>query len=379
MVELPPDPVPPDHQVIDQPPVLLPAPAPIDVRPARDDGRSGKNQKFWSWLLILAPLVVAGGIILWFQFVVLPPTPEPEPPFVVDFPVIETAATTPVTSTDPITPEDPLSEMPTAAPTELGPLDPEPNPNPAEDEDPTTGENPAEDPEPENPSKPEPVTVDPTMFQQFGRQAFINLFDNVSHLPNLTGSSLPSITGNEEVDQQLRALAKQAGYLSQPAPADSGQLVGVHRLQPLAATAWSQLEQAAVAADHPLTITVGYLAPVEQAQLLTDQLGGDLTQSSLEAAFRQVMIPGYSRHQTGFALDIVATADPDSRFQETAAYGWLAANNFALAKHFGFVPSQPENNPHGQAAHQRAFELVYIGRQHLLIGGAGGTRAQTEG
>ena len=318
---------------------------------------------------------MAGGIILWFQFAVLPPTPDPEPPFVVDFPVIETATTAPVAPTNPTPP----SETTVAPPIDPGPSDPDPGPSPIEGEEPTAEEIPVEDPEPENPPKPEPVTVDPTMFQQFGRQGFINLFDNISHLPNLTGSSPASITGNEEVDQQLRALAKQAGYLVQPVAADSGQLVGVHQLQPLAATAWSQLEQAALAVDQPLTVTTGYLAPATQAQLLTDQLGGDFAPSSLEAAFRQVMIPGYSRHQTGFALDIVAAADPDSRFQETAAYGWLAADNFALAKHFGFVPSQPDNNPHGQAEHQRAFELVYIGRQHLLIGGAGGTRTETDG
>ena len=236
-----------------------------------------------------------------------------------------------------------------------------------------TNETPVDpDIEPIQPEEPleEPVPIDPTLFQQFGRQAFINLFDGIGHLPNLRPASSPPITGDPEVDDRLRALANQAGYLAQPEPADTSQLVGVHQLQPSAAIAWDELSQAAQAAGHPLIITLGHLSPADQARLFSDQLGSDYSDKSLKSAFAQVMVPGYSRHQTGFVIDIVAANQPDVNFQQADAYAWLAANNFVVAKNFGFIPSQPASNPHGRSEHLIAFELAYFGRQRLLIGSA---------
>ena len=51
--------------------------------------------------------------------------------------------------------------------------------------------------------------------------------------------------------------------------------------------------------------------------------------------------PGFSKHQTGNAMDIgvpnVALVDFDS----TEAFQWLSQDNFANARRFGFVPSYP--------------------------------------
>ena len=357
-------PLPADHQIGAHPLVEPVNPASVVPDPqlvselvkTADSGRQSR----WGWLLVVGPLVVAVGIILWFQFRVLPAASEDPELVVIDLPPPETTPTPDVPPvTDPPETNDPNPEPDPETDPEDETSDPEDNPE----------EDPQDEPGPDEPPPPEePDPIDPTQFQQFGRQAFINLFDQIGHLPNLTAATSSSITGDADVDQRLRTLANQAGYLSQPVPAGPDQLVGVHQLQPLAATAWDEFSRAAETAGQPLTITLGHLSLVDQARLLTDQLDDDYSDESLRAAFRQVMMPGYSRHQTGFAIDIVAANDSETRFQDTAAYDWLAANNFTIAKHFGFVPSQPDNNSHGRGEHLVAFELVYIGRGQLLVG-----------
>ena len=362
-----PDPEVVTEQATNSPPAA-PAPAPVASKTPKSRPVRTANPK-WGWVLVLGPLAVALAIIAWFHFRVLPPVDNNSPP-VVDFPVDGVASQPDPPSSTPTAPvqtppTQPPAPNPETPPTSRPPNDPDTNDPPADD-DPI--EDPDGDPDPDDttPVEPEPVEFDPSQFGQFSRHEFINLFDDIGGLPNLGQSSLPAITDEVEVDQKLQKIAARAGYVPQPAVVDAGQLVGVHQLQPLLAEHWSQLKQAAVAAGHSLTITTGYLSSADQTVIFLSQLSDDLGDEALAAAATQVAIPGYSRHQTGFAIDIVDSNNPQTPFSQTPAYDWLAADNFTAAKHFGFVPSYAGGSGHGQAAHQTAFELVFVGRDRLL-------------
>ena len=360
---------------------VAPSPSPKRTKSPGEPAKANRRPK-WGWVLVVGPLLVALAIIAWFQFRVLPPVVENNlPP--VDFSDEGIASRPSSPSPDPSSEETPQETQPetpdpvdsVAVETENSP-DPElpadsDNPDEGGDEQPDPDgedDDQGEEPNPENPIQIEPVLVevDPSVFQQFGTQGFINLFDDISSLPNLDQQDQLSITSSDEADQKLRTIAATAGYVPQPMVADSSQLVGVHRLQPPLSEQWSQLEQAATAAGHSLVITTGYLSAADQTNIFLLQIDDDLSDQALAAAVGQVMVPGYSRHQTGFAIDIVDGNNPEVAFVETEAYGWLSADNFAMAKHFGFVPSYSNVSLHGQAQHQTAFELVYIGRDRLV-------------
>ncbi len=374
-----------DPQVIADSLVAIPvtvgsSSVPKSVKRPTKVAKSNRRPK-WGWILVVGPLLVALAIIAWFQFRVLPPVTETNPLPAVDFPAGGIASRPSSPSPPPVLEEPPQESPPPASdpanpasseiendPNDLD--DPAEGPDEQPDPDPADGDQ-DEEPDPEDPVLVEPVLVEvnPSDFQQFGTQAFINLFDDISHLPNLAEPSQTLITGDDQADQKLRAIADSAGYIPQPMVADSSQLIGAHQLQPLLAEQWSQLEQAATAAGYSLVITTGYLSASDQTNIFLLQIDDDLGDQILTEAVGQVMVPGYSRHQTGFAVDIVDGSNPGVAFVGTEAYNWLSADNFAVAKHFGFIPSRAGVSHHGQAEHQTAFELVYVGRDHLISGG----------
>ena len=372
-----------DPQVIadslaDISPIVGSPSVPKSVKRPTKAAKSNRRPK-WGWILVVGPLLVALAVIAWFQFRVLPPVIETDPLPAVDFPDGGIASRPSPSSPDPGS-EEPLQEIQAPAPEPANPASSEIGNDPNNPNDPGEGVdnqsdpedgNQDEEPDPEDLVLVEPVLVEvnPSDFQQFNTQAFINLFDDISHLPNLAEASQPPITGDDQADQKLRAIADSAGYVSQPMVADNSRLVSVHQLQPLLAEQWSQLEQAAAAAGHSLVITTGYLSASDQTNIFLLQIDDDLTDQILTEAVGRVMVPGYSRHQTGFAVDIVDGSSPGAAFAGTEAYNWLSADNFAVAKHFGFIPSRAGVSRHGQAEHQTAFELVYVGRDHLISDG----------
>ena len=319
----------------------------------------------WGWVLVLGPLLVALAIIAWFHFRVLPPVSEQNDPLqVVDFPVGEVVSQPQAPALQPATTPTPASGP---GPDDTASADSVDEPTPPDDGE-TNNQDPDPEPDPEDQAaaEPPPITVDPSEFRHFSVQQFINLFDDINDLPNLSESRLVAVTDNAAADTELQTIATRAGYVPQPTVTDESQLIGTHRLQPLLAEHWTQLEQAATAAGHSLVVTTGYLSGADQANIFRLQLHDDLSQPALAEAAVAVVVPGYSRHQTGFAIDIVDGNRPSTAFSQTGAYDWLAADNFTVAKHFGFIPSHSGLSPHGQTEHRTAFELVYVGRDRLL-------------
>jgi len=180
----------------------------------------------------------------------------------------------------------------------------------------------------------------------------------------------PAITGRGDLDERIRALAEARGYLLRPKADGDLVSVGRHRLQPAAADGWRELERAAKEAGVPLVLNSAYRSVETQRATFVRVLGGRTTDEAIDRVLRYSAPPGYSKHQTGYAIDVRTPGGTIWGFGETAAYRWLAADDFANAKRFGFVPSYP---PDGvpQGPEPEPWEFLWVGGQRIACGPTG--------
>jgi len=179
-------------------------------------------------------------------------------------------------------------------------------------------------------------------------------------------ATLPPITGDPATDAGIRAAAVARGYRVR-AVADAGRLVSVggFLVQPEVADAWTRLQAAASAAGHGgLRLTSAYRSAGGQAAVF----GRYLASWSLERALGRAALPGYSKHHTGYALDIAQGGFGGPAFGRSPAYAWLAADGFANLRQHGFLPSYPPGaGPHGPDP--EPWEIVYAGTEAIRCAG----------
>lgn len=190
---------------------------------------------------------------------------------------------------------------------------------------------------------------------------FGQLFDSLK-LANLAQVGQPSITGNPETDKLIRQLATDRGYQARPEPADKSQLVNLGdglQAQPAADQAWSDLKAAASQAGFSLAVSSAYHSYDSQRQIFTQQLANH-NQATIENLIRTSAPPGYSKHHTGYALNIYQLGYSFNDFAQSPAYQWLAANNFQQARNYGFLPSYPASSTN-QGPDPNPWEFVYLG------------------
>ena len=115
-----------------------------------------------------------------------------------------------------------------------------------------------------------------------------------------------------------------------------------HLLVPAAAGAWKSLAEAARGDGVAITIVSAFRSVERQAEIVRAKLARGL---SIDEILRVSAPPGYSEHHTGRAVDVTTEgARPlELEFEDTEAFGWLAAN----AARFGFHMSYPRQNPYG--------------------------------
>ncbi len=195
---------------------------------------------------------------------------------------------------------------------------------------------------------------------------FLATFDDAV-LPGLGPiGPAPSITGNAAVDARIRAIGEARGYRRRPLPSGPLESVNGVLLQPEAAAGLRSLVAAAAAAGHRIWATSGYRSPATQTSIFLGKLAGT-SDAAIDRRLRTVAVPGYSKHHTGYAIDIRASDGRLFSFRNTAAYAWLAADNFANAKAHGFVPSYPDGSgPAGPDP--EPWELVWVGAENILCG-----------
>lgn len=177
----------------------------------------------------------------------------------------------------------------------------------------------------------------------------------------------PTITGNTTVDARIREVGEARGYVRRPLPAGPLANVGGYLFQPSAVEAWIALRDAAKRAGYTLTLQSAYRSPTTQRVILLRRLYS-YTESAIDYRLRTVAPPGYSKHHTGYAIDITQAGYTFTSFKYSPAYKWLSANNYANAKRFGWIPSYPPDATH-QGPEPEAWEFTYVGLDNIYCYG----------
>ena len=102
---------------------------------------------------------------------------------------------------------------------------------------------------------------------------------------------------------------------------------------------------------------------------LTTVVGAPLTSDRTSAtAIDEVLDshapPGFSKHQTGNAIDLAVPGANLEQFRQSDAFAWLSVNNYENARRFGFVPSYPDGVT-GLGPQPEPWEWLWVGTDVL--------------
>lgn len=206
-------------------------------------------------------------------------------------------------------------------------------------------------------------------YPEYRGDDFVALYEYAvaNTLPNLDPplDRLP-VTGNAETDDRIWELALERGYL--PRPVAAGDLVSVDGvpMQTQAAEAWRGLREEARGAGMRFIVSSGYRSLEAQRQQFLSRLQGR-SDDAINAALTWWSVPGTSKHHGGYALDFRYANGTFGQFRSTPDYAWLAADNFAVPKRHGLVPSYPDN-VENQGPNPEPWEFVWVGT-HLIACG----------
>ncbi|MCU1497054.1 MAG: repeat protein [Acidimicrobiales bacterium] len=196
---------------------------------------------------------------------------------------------------------------------------------------------------------------------------FKALFDRYEPLPgSVRLTQPPPITGNADADARIRSIAVGRGYRLRSQ--HTGNLVtvaGVPIDERVAGPFHSLIAEANRNGFH-LGAKSGYRSADLQRTLFRRRIAGysisDIiagrADGAINAALMWVAAPGYSKHQSGFTLDLEAAGG--AAFGTSAVGRWLAADNYAVPKRFGFIPSYPPGAG-AQGPEPEPWEYNYVG------------------
>lgn len=192
----------------------------------------------------------------------------------------------------------------------------------------------------------------------------------------------PTITGDDQADARIRALAEKRGFVLTGIPSaalvktDEPLLKGSSDdlMQPLAFADWKQLQKSAKSDNIPLELFSAYRSPERQRELFnerlfargvtTAQIARGNADSAVDATLSMTALPGYSRHHTGFTADFTC-GDGTTIFGASICYQWLKKFNFLHAKEHGWIPSYPEGAG-VQGPEPEPWEFVWVGKSKLV-------------
>jgi LAS superfamily LD-carboxypeptidase LdcB len=190
----------------------------------------------------------------------------------------------------------------------------------------------------------------------------------------------PEITGNVKADERIRTIALSRGYVLRSVPVASINKTGEPRvttddlLQEKAYTAWQSLKAAAKADGIPLQFNSGYRSVEMQRELFLgrlsasgvsySQIANGGADNAVVSVLKQAALPGYSRHHTGYTIDLVC-ANGTQSFEVTTCFKWLSDDNYRNAKKHGWIPSYPDGADE-QGPEPEPWEYVWVGLGPLV-------------
>lgn len=221
-----------------------------------------------------------------------------------------------------------------------------------------------------------PAAPKPQTLRQFTPEEFKKAYNAHSYPNTEPISTPPEITGNEEADARIRKIAEARGYRLTALPVASivktGEpgLEGDDLMQPNALIAWQELKDAAAKDGIKLKMTSAYRSIDYQRQLFLKRMQAQgvnvgrilegYADDELETVLSRAALPGYSRHHTGYTMDLSCNGVGLEAFKGTDCYKWLSKNNYENVKKFGWVPSYPEGLT-GTGPEPESWEYVWIG------------------
>lgn len=208
-------------------------------------------------------------------------------------------------------------------------------------------------------------------------QEFRDLYNSFAYPNTERISEKTPITGNEEADDHIRTMAAARGYTLRSAPVTDvfQEVAPGMQLQQKAVQPWLDMRAAAKKDNIALDISAAYRSAEEQTRLFTSRIFLDginikniptgVYDRQIAAVLQTTAVPGYSRHHTGYTVDITCTQNPSVSFIATNCFRWLSADNYKNAKTYGWIPSYPEGTGM-QGPEPEAWEYVWVGEETLI-------------
>lgn len=223
-------------------------------------------------------------------------------------------------------------------------------------------------------------------FPIFTGEEFTDLFDGLDLLGTDPVGAPPSITGDGDADSRIRSIAEGRGYEVRPEMIASAEWIGGEALYGAVADAWESMRNSAARDGIDLELVSGYRSVDDQRGIFlteldsegTDRIGRPYTLSeiaagdaddAIDSVLRFHSIPGYSKHHTGYAIDITVQGFDLSGFADTRGFDWISADNYHNAKQHGFVPSYPPGAG-DQGPVPEPWEYVWVSKRTIVCRGA---------
>lgn len=210
------------------------------------------------------------------------------------------------------------------------------------------------------------------VLKNFTGAQFRDLYNNFAYPNTKRINEDTPITGNGEADAHIRKLALARGYMIRSAPVtDVFKTVETDmRLQERSAQPWIDMVEAAKKDNVRLELTAAYRSAETQKEILLSKLKLDgiaisriasgVYDTELDSVLSSTAVPGFSRHHTGYTIDIGCIDQPYVVFEATKCFEWLSKDNYKNSKTFGWIPSYPEGAGK-QGPDPETWEYVWVG------------------
>lgn len=236
------------------------------------------------------------------------------------------------------------------------------------------------DPEPAASQTSPPVSTKPTKLKIFNGAEFQKLYSSFAYPNTQPLQEKPTITGDEKADEHIRLIAEKRGYKLSSVPVASIVKTGEPGLteddliQPNALKAWQEMKAAALNDGVELQMTSAYRSiEVQRALFLrrmkddfvyTESVAAGYVDHLVEKLLTRAAPPGYSRHHTGYTIDLACDDIGLDAFTTTPCFKWLSKNNYENAKKFGWVPSYPDG-ANLQGPEPEPWEYIWVSTYSL--------------
>lgn len=211
-------------------------------------------------------------------------------------------------------------------------------------------------------------------YKTFSGKQFEDLYNSFAYPNTQLISEDAPITGNTKADARIRQLALAKGYRLRSAPV-TDTFIEVQKglkLQQRAADGWKDLKTKAKKNGYDLELTAAYRSAEDEKAIFLSRLrplsllaiAEGKADTQVNEVLKHTAVPGYSRHHTGYTVDISCANDSGMKFEQSKCYKWLSKDNYLNTKKSGWIPSYPPGAGE-QGPDPEPWEYVWVGTDAL--------------